>query len=449
MRAMHPRALLDLAAELLAHVLKLDQAADAVVTQFCREHRNLGPRERHWLADVVYRVLREKPLLEWLAKSQPLVMAAPVKPAAPQRKVSAVAPERLAFNRQLAILALRDDAMWCERTLTPEEQLWLAGCQSPVAPEASNPYPPEVRHMLPAWLASRLQQQWPQGFDALATALNQSAALDVRVNPLKHKRQAVQELLAQEGVQAEPTPYAPLGLRVRGKPSLQKLKLFTDGVLEVQDEGSQLLTLLLEAKRNETVVDFCAGAGGKTLSLGVAMRNTGRLYAFDTSAHRLEALQPRLKRSGLTNVHTMVISDEADPRLQRMWGKVDRVLVDAPCSGLGTLRRSPDLKWRQTPKAVDAMPELQLRILQSAAKLLKPGGRLVYATCSLLQEENEAVVQAFQQSHHEFIAADAATALDRAGVTEAESLCSTGNLRLWPHLHGTDGFFAAIWVKKA
>ncbi|MEN9385231.1 MAG: hypothetical protein RL323_2374 [Pseudomonadota bacterium] len=445
---MHPRALLDLSAELLASVLKFDQATDAVVAQFGREHRNLGPRERHWLADVVYRVLREKPLLEWLAQSQPLPLAqAPAKPG-PHRKGPMVTPARLALNRQLAILAMRSDEPWQQQTLNAEEQAWLASCSALLAPSAGATTPPQAQHLLPTWLAQRLQKQLPHGFDALAASLNLPATLDLRVNPLKHKRQAVQPLLAQEGVQAEPTPYAPLGLRVQGKPSLQKLKLFTDGVVEVQDEGSQLLTLLLEAKRNETVVDFCAGAGGKTLGLGVAMRNTGRLYAFDTSAHRLEALQPRLQRSGLTNVHTMVIGDEADPRLQRMWGKVDRVLVDAPCSGLGTLRRSPDLKWRQTAKTVDAMPELQLRILESAAKLLKPGGRLVYATCSLLQEENEAVVQAFGQAQREFVPVDAAAVLQHAGVSHAAGLCQAGNLRLWPHIHGTDGFFAAIWAKK-
>ncbi len=446
MQAMHPRALLDLAAELLAHVLKFEQAADAVVAQFCREHRNLGPRERHWLADVVYRVLREKPLLEWLAKSLPLATPAVPKPATGHRKGPGVAPERLAFNRQLAVLALRDDAAWAAQTLNPQEQVWVASSLERLSHPTRSP---ETCHMLPNWLADRLRQQLPDGFDALAASLNQAAGLDLRVNPLKHKRQAVQQLLEQEGVSALPTPYAPLGLRVQGKPSLHKLKLFTDGVLEVQDEGSQLLTLLLESKRNETVVDFCAGAGGKTLALGVAMRNTGRLYAFDTSAHRLESLQPRLQRSGLSNVHTMVISDEADPRLQRMWGKVDRVLVDAPCSGLGTLRRSPDLKWRQTPKAVDAMPALQLRILQSAAQLLKPGGRLVYATCSLLQEENEAVAQAFQKANPAFLAVDAAAVLQHLGVVGAEGLCRSGYLRLWPHLHGTDGFFAAIWVKRA
>ena len=157
-----------------------------------------------------------------------------------------------------------------------------------------------------------------------------------------------------------------------GKPALQQLALFTRGAIEVQDEGSQLLALLIDAKRGEMVVDFCAGAGGKTLALGAAMRNTGRLYAFDTSGHRLAALKPRLARSGLSNVHPAQIAHERDDRIKRLAGKIDRVLVDAPCSGLGTLRRNPDLKWRQSPKAVAELAQLkQPAILASAARLLE------------------------------------------------------------------------------
>jgi 16S rRNA (cytosine967-C5)-methyltransferase len=200
------------------------------------------------------------------------------------------------------------------------------------------------------------------------------------------------------------------------------------------------------------VADFCAGAGGKTLALGAAMKNTGRLYAFDTSGHRLEAIKPRLARSGLSNVHPVAIAHERDERIKRLAGKLDRVLVDAPCSGLGTLRRSPDLKWRHTPETVAAQAELQQRILASAARLLKPGGRLVYATCSLLPQENEAVAQAFTTDHPAFEPVSVASLLADAQVPDAERLCSAEAgrwLRLWPHRHGTDGFFAAVWHRKA
>jgi 16S rRNA (cytosine967-C5)-methyltransferase len=219
---------------------------------------------------------------------------------------------------------------------------------------------------------------------------------------------------------------------------------------------------LVDAHRGEMVVDFCAGAGGKTLALGASMRSTGRLYAFDVSGHRLDALKPRMARSGLSNVHPAAIAHERDDRVKRLAGKIDRVLVDAPCSGLGTLRRNPDLKWRQKPQAVQELTEKQSAILQSAARMLKSGGRLVYATCSVLPEENERIAQAFSAAHPEFVPLNVAQELERLKVPDAASLCSPAAvaepqadaplaglyLRLWPHRHATDGFFAAVWVKK-
>jgi 16S rRNA (cytosine967-C5)-methyltransferase len=221
------------------------------------------------------------------------------------------------------------------------------------------------------------------------------------------------------------------------------------GQVEVQDEGSQLLALLTDAHRGEMVADFCAGAGGKTLALGASMRNTGRLYAFDTSGHRLAALRPRLARSGLSNVHPAQLVHERDERIKRLAGKMDRVLVDAPCSGLGTLRRNPDLKWRQSPETVQELQALQTAILTSAARLVKPGGRLVYATCSILPEENEAVVQAFLANSSEFTLMDAGAELERLKIDNPAALTSQGFLRLWPHRHATDGFFAALLQRRA
>ena len=270
------------------------------------------------------------------------------------------------------------------------------------------------------------------------------------VNALIDKRADVRKELAKAGVPSEPTPYSPWGLRVEGKPALTRMEVFTRGAVEVQDEGSQLLALLLDAHRGEMVVDFCAGAGGKTLAIGASMRNTGRLYAFDTSAHRLDALKPRLARSQLSNVHPAAIAHERDDRIKRLAGKIDRVLVDAPCSGLGTLRRNPDLKWRQSPESVAELVVLQGKILASAARLLKPGGRLVYATCSLLQAENEGVVAAFTAENPTFVPLPALGVLEGLKVEKAADLCTASGefLRLWPHRHATDGFFAAIWQKK-
>ncbi len=446
---MHPKALLDHCAELIAQTLTFAHPADATVSQYCREQRSLGSRERPLLADAVYARLRDKPLLQWLLKKLPAPKVAPSAPLKAPRppKGAKPAPAVSPRARALALLALRQQTEFLAQAATPDELAWLDACHAlEAAPPADQPA--SCRHGLPDWLAAALQIEAGDEFDALAQALRQPAPLDLRVNLLKTKRTVVRQQLADAGIESAPTPYSPWGLRLQGKPALQQLPLFKDGSIEVQDEGSQLLALLLEAKRNEMVVDFCAGAGGKTLAIGAQMRNTGRLYAFDNSAHRLEGLRPRLQRSGLSNVHPMAIAHERDARLDRLLGKLDRVLVDAPCSGLGTLRRSPDLKWRQDEAGIAEIAELQGRILASAARLVKPGGRLVYATCSLLRQENEAVAEAFTVAQRDFVPLPAAELLDRAGVEAAASLVRGDYLRLWPQRHGSDGFFAAVWQRR-
>jgi 16S rRNA (cytosine967-C5)-methyltransferase len=420
-RAMHPNALLELATELLHRVLRFDSPADGVVSDFFREHRALGARERHTLAETTYDVLRQRALYHHLAQSGKGEM-----------------------ERRLAILGWQGNAGFLRAALSEQEQQWLEKVQA----VDRSALPEKLRHNLPEWLAEPLHAALGDEFWPLVNSLNQQAALDLRVNSLKAKREEVQAALAAAQIEAELTPYSPWGLRIQGKPALNKLDLFTRGDVEVQDEGSQLLALLTDAKRGEMVVDFCAGAGGKTLALGAAMRNTGRLYAFDTSGHRLAALKPRLARSGLSNVYPAQIVHERDDRIKRLAGKIDRVLIDAPCSGLGTLRRNPDMKWRQSPQAIVELRAKQAAILASAARLVKPGGRLVYATCSLLDDENEAVANAFTDEHgRDFKPLAAAEALTRAHAGRPDELVRGDFLRLWPHRHGTDGFFAAVWER--
>ncbi len=419
---MHPNALLDLATELLRAVLKLDAPADGVVSAFFRKHKALGARERHALAETAYAVLRRRPLYLHLAQSG-----------------------HGALERRLAILAWQGQDSLLRGALGPAEQQWR---QQVKALDPAG-FSDKLRHNLPDWLAGAVRTRLgDEGFWQLVRSLDEQAPLDLRVNTMKLKREQAQQSLAEAGIESVPTPHSPWGLRVQGKPALNKLPIFIGGGVEVQDEGSQLLAALLDPKRGEMVVDFCAGAGGKTLAIGAAMRSTGRLYAFDVSGHRLEALKPRLKRSGLSNVHPAQIAHERDDRVKRLAGKIDRVLVDAPCSGMGTLRRNPDLKWRQSPKAVAELQAKQIAILDSAARLLKPGGRLVYATCSLLEDENEHVAAAFGAAHPDFVPRDAAASLAEAHVADAEPLTEGGHLRLWPHRHGTDGFFAAVWERK-
>jgi len=350
-----------------------------------------------------------------------------------------------ALERRLAILAWQGSPTFLRGALGPHEVLWL----DEVARIDRSALPEKLRHNLPDWLAGALREALGDEFWALVDALATPAPLDLRVNALKAKREQAIAALAEAGITAMPTPYSPMGLRVEGKPALNKSAPYEAGLVEVQDEGSQLLALLTDAKRGEMVVDFCAGAGGKTLALGAMMRNTGRLYAFDTSGHRLDALKPRLARSGLSNVHPVQIAHERDDRIKRLAGKIDRVLVDAPCSGLGTLRRNPDLKWRQSPKAVQEFRVRQQAILSAAARLLKPGGRLVYATCSLLGAESEEVARAFDaEMGRDFESLPVLPLLQAAQVQAAGDLVSGSWLRLWPHRHHTDGFFAAVWQRR-
>jgi 16S rRNA (cytosine967-C5)-methyltransferase len=418
---MHPKALLESCAELLRTVLKFDSPADALVSAYFRQHRMLGVRERHTLAETVYAVLRERLKWQHLAQSG-----------------------RGPHERRLAILAWQGDPRFLDSALIDNEREWLA--QSRLA--AQQQLPDKLRHNLPDWLVEPLQTRLGEQFWPLVESLSRGAGLDLRVNALKSRREDVQATLAEAGVVATPTPYSPWGLRVEGKPQINRSELFSGGAIEVQDEGSQLLALLTEAKRGEMVVDFCAGAGGKTLALGAMMRNTGRLYAFDVSTHRLEALKPRLARSGLSNVYPAGIAHERDERIKRLSGKIDRVLVDAPCSGLGTLRRNPDLKWRQSPQSVQELVAKQQAILASAARLVKSGGRLVYATCSLLDAENEQIAAAFSAANPDFTPLDAADVLTHQKVEGAAELVENGYLRLWPHRHGTDAFFAAVWQRR-
>jgi 16S rRNA (cytosine967-C5)-methyltransferase len=423
---MHPKALLDACSELVRLTLKFDHPADAIVSKFFRDNRGLGPRERATLAETVYTVLRKKNLFEHLAPSG----------SGPK-------------ERRLAILGFYGPGDFLRSALTDQEKNWLDACEKVQPQDLMERH----RHNLPEWLVQPLKDQLGDQFWPLVDSLNLGAGLDLRVNDFKVKRSDVQKELAKAGIKAVNTPYSPWGLRIAGKPALNKSEAFLRGDFEVQDEGSQLLSMLLDAKRGEMVVDFCAGAGGKTLAIGAMMRNTGRLYAFDTSAHRLDAFKARFKRSGLSNVHPAAIAHERDDRVKRLSGKMDRVLVDAPCTGLGTLRRNPDLKWRQSLQGVEEMAVKQAAILQSAARMVKPGGRLVYATCSVLPQENEAIAEAFSAANPDWVALPVGEVLTGLKVADAQTLCSGGDagqlyLRLWPHRHGTDGFFAAVWQKK-
>jgi 16S rRNA (cytosine967-C5)-methyltransferase len=416
---MTPRAnqLAGLAAA-IAHVRSLERPADQLLHQFFRLHPALGQQDRAFIADGAFAYLRRRRSLEALAQT-----------TRPSHLALAVTVRELGIGiREL------------EGALKSPDAVWLRAFKARLA----TVLPPAVAADLPDWLWARLETAYGEDERAaLAHAWLSSAPLDLRINPSKTTREAARAALAASGIAADPTPFSPLGLRVAGRPALARHPLFTDGHIEVQDEGSQLVGYLVAPRRSDMVVDFCAGAGGKTLLLGALMRSQGRLYAFDTHDRRLANLKPRLARSGLSNVHPQLIAHERDTKIKRLAGKIDRVLVDAPCTGFGTLRRNPDLKWRQPESALAELAAKQCAILAAAASLVKPGGRLVYATCSVLPDENEAVVDAFLATHAGFVQGDAAAEFAHAGIA-----LDTGTaLKLLPHTHGCDGFYAAMLAR--
>ena len=392
--------------------------ADAVLRHFFSAHRQLGQRDRAFIAETVFCVLRNKRLLEHII--------------------------RLPNARNLVFGALSKLQGYGTAQLEPfvksADRKWMLELKS----SNIDAFPPAVRLSLPDWLYDRMvaESSEPHAV-AFGRAMLNTAPLDLRVNTLVANREQVLGDLRASGFDVTATRFSPVGIRVLGKPAINRHPLFTSGAVEVQDEGSQLLGYLVAPKRREMVVDFCAGAGGKTLLMGAMMQSTGRLYAFDVSDKRLKNLAPRLKRSRLSNVQPQLIASENDIKLKRLAGKIDRVLVDAPCSGLGTLRRNPDIKWRQSPQAVEELAAKQFAILASAARLLKPAGRLVYATCSVLARENRQVVEHFLADHPDFRPVSCGKVLEENRIAiESETF-----LDLNPQTHGTDAFFACVLQK--
>jgi len=416
---------LDLVTDALRAILPLKHPADASLRHYFLEHR-CGSNERALVAETVFGVLRHRLFLEHACTPTPSARATPRRMA-------------LAYWVRFGGYNLRE----LEPILKKDEAKWLGEVKAIVM----DAQPLSIRAELPDWVIEQMRASGLGDEHILATgrAMQNPAPLDIRVNTLLSARDEVLQQLTHEGHDAMATPWSPLGVRLRNKPPLNKHPLFVTGKIEVQDEGSQLLGLLLSPKRNEMVVDFCAGAGGKTLMLGAMMNSQGRLYAFDVSEKRLANLKPRLARSGLSNVQPQLIAHEHDQKIKRLAGKIDRVLVDAPCSGLGTLRRNPDLKFRQSPESLAELTAKQASILASAARLLKVGGRLVYATCSLLPQENRAIVDGFLAAHPDFALRPPAEILAQHHIA-----LDTGNcLQLLPQLHGTDGFFAAVLERQA
>jgi len=399
----------------LRELLRFAGPADQVLSRYFRSHGELGQRDRAFIAEASFAVLRRRRSLEAAAGS-----------AEPRALLAAALLRVLGFSGRALGELLEHELV--ER---------VRGARAEALPDA-------VRSDLPDWLWQRLAAE--RGRDEamqLAQGLLNPAPLDLRVNLARISREEVLPRLARDGIVASATRYSPAGVRLAEKPAINHHALFRDGLIEVQDEGSQLLAFLVAPRRGEMVADYCAGAGGKTLALAMLMRGTGRVYAMDVSAKRLAALGARAARAQVSNIHSIALTGDHDARAKRLAGKLERVLVDAPCSGFGTLRRNPDLKWRHDAAAIAELVQKQLRILEAAARLVKPGGRLVYATCSILREENDAIAERFQAVHRQFKSVSCAQLL----AAQRIALDTGERLRLAPHVHGTDGFFAVAFER--
>ncbi len=406
----------------IADIRPLAAPADTLLHQFFRRHPAIGQQDRAFVADGVFAYLRRRRSLEALA--------------ADGRTVASLA---LAVATRELGRSVRE----LESVLKESDALWLRAFKSRLATELA----PAVAADLPDWLWVRLGDAYGDDERALlARAWQAPAPLDLRVNPLKTNRDAARAALAAVGNRGE--GHALLSARPARRRDARRSRATRCSWMarsKCRTRAASSSAISSRRKRTDMVVDFCAGAGGKTLLLGALMRSHGRLYAFDIVEKRLANLKPRLARSGLSNVHPQLLASERDAKIKRLAGKIDRVLVDAPCTGFGTLRRNPDLKWRQAETAVAELARKQQAILAAAATLVKPGGRLVYATCSVLPEENEAVVDAFLAAHSQFARGNAAAELARAGI----ALDTGPMLKLLPHRHGCDGFFAAVLERKS
>ena len=431
---MTPGATVQAAIELIAGIEAGTAPADDLVATYFRRHRFAGVKDRGAISEHIYAVLRHRAQLDWWI----------------ERKGEGLPTD--ARTRLLAALLLVEEwtfpqiAQACDGDrFRPYPLIGLEGrfLSAIEAEKLTHPdMPPEVRGNFPAWLHPHLEAALGRDLPMEMAALNRPAALDLRVNALKGDREEARTQLEVYGIKAGRTSLSPLGLRVFERIPLATLPLFKDGLVEVQDEGSQLAAILADAKPGMRVVDFCSGAGGKTLALAAAMGNRGHLIACDVSERRLERSGQRLRRAGVSIVQRRVLSNERDKWVKRHAQSFDRVFVDAPCTGTGTWRRNPDAKWRLKPVDLEELAALQKQILDSAARLVKPGGRLIYATCSMLREEDEEQAMDFLATHTQFSLVPIAEVWrDTIG---SDCPVRGDMLRLSPGRHKTDGFFVAV-----
>lgn len=421
---MTPAARIQATFELLQEINDTPRPADALVSAYFRARRFIGSHDRAALSTRIYALLRHKARLSWwLAKHA--VASTPRT----QLLTWLLLGEQLKLK---SVDELCSGGKFAPPPLSEDERSYLRKIEGGTVTHPE--MPEEVVVECPPQILAALKARFGKNFMREMAAMLEPAPLDLRVNTLKATREEIFASLRQSGFNIEVCPLSPWGLRLYDRPSLNALPMLKDGLVDIQDEGSQLVALALDAKPGERVVDFCAGAGGKTLAIGAMMENKGRIVACDVMERRLKSSTERFRKAGLHNIEIRPLTNERDPWVKKHKGSFDRVLTDAPCTGTGTWRRNPDTRWHQLGPDLETLVKLQAEILDSAARLVKAGGRLVYATCSLLKDENETQIERFLATHPDFT-------LIPCGIEGAPYLSLT------PAQHGTDGFFAAAMVK--
>lgn len=440
---MTPEARVQAAIEIMEHVQSIWQAdrrvpIDGMLADYFKKRRYIGSKDRGGISEIVYFCLRYGASLQWHIEASD-------REVTPRRVVLAAL---LFIDKPRAwheVKALCTGEKYAPKPLTELEERMLERIGE--REFLSDAMPEDARYNYPQWMEGRLKDIFGDELPQAMEALNQQAPIDLRANLLKCRDRGDLILaLDRDGHFATPTPVSPIGVRLKKRIAAFNTQAFKDGMFEMQDAGSQAVALLVNAKPGQKVIDFCAGAGGKTLAIAASMQNKGRILAWDTSESRLGQMAKRLARAGVSNVQTHVLASEADPFLKRHTASADWVVVDAPCSGSGTWRRNPDLKWRTSLEDLLELKELQASILRNAARLVKPGGRLVYITCSIFNDENFGVVKQFLGGNLQF-RVEAPDKLWNKHLVAKEGVGVS--LQLSPHKDGTDGFYAAILMRDS
>lgn len=432
---MTPAARVQAVIEILSDIPASTRPAEQTLADYYRKRRYIGSKDRRAVSALTYDAIRHRARLVWHLENAGLTP--------PWGRLETLAFLLLSGRETLASL----EGLCAEGGYGPGElaAVEVSALQKLEGRELSDErQPTAVRREMPAWLLPSFERAFGAGLAEELDALLQEAPLDLRCNTLKTSRADARAALAREGIAAEPTDLSPLGLRVADRRAVRATRSYTKGLVEIQDEGSQLAALLCDARPGLTVADVCAGGGGKTLALAAAMEGKGRLLAADVDPRRLDRAAGRLQRAGADFVERLPLSDllQAEDLIEGC----DRVLVDAPCSGSGAWRRQPDARWRLTEADLARYRAAQQEALSGAAVLVRPGGRLVYVTCSLLPEENEDQVQTFLQHRPDFALYPLADVW--AETMDAACPSQEACLALTPARHGTDGFFVAILERR-